>query len=84
MGSHLRVRFYLLSSISSMVSGKHLLRVSGNVLATKPPSMAVENKTTCGSSFQTSSSKRIRGAMATPNRAMKELKPIPFCLGGKK
>lgn len=67
-------------SMSSIVSGSLVWRVSGRRMLTKPHPTATAQKMTEGRRCHTSSNSIMSGEMDTPSRAINEVKPMPFCL----
>lgn len=67
-------------STSSMDSGSWTPCVSGSSRASRPQAIGIKQMMTCGRVVHTPSSSRMRGATATPTRAMKLLYPRAFCL----
>lgn len=71
-------------STSSMVSGSMTPRVSGSSRVSRLQAMGIKQMMTCGKVVHTSSSSRMRGAAATPTRAMELLYPRAFCLATRR
>lgn len=75
---------HLCFSTSSMDSGSRTPRVSGSSRASRLQATGIKLMMICGRGGHTSSSSRMRGAMATPTRDMELLYPRAFCLATQK